>query len=447
MFMKSVTLTMARARKPVFVRSATLGVLLFSLPLFSQVVSAQNPVIHWNEIAVTTALNGNPVTSPGSATSGGTSVYLAYVHLAIFDAVNAIDRRFQSYGPEISAPQGASLEAAVIAAAYGTLVYYFPDEAASLTTQYTASLGVITDGAAKTDGIQVGQAAANGIITLRLSDGRGANVPYTYPAVPTAGVWIPTPPGFLSPLTPWAGQMQPFTMRNASQFLPDEPPPDLRSEEWADDFNKVKALGAVNSTIRTAAQREIGLFWTEHTTRQYARAFRALAIARALDISDTARLFAMVWSGFADSFIGCWNAKYHFSFWRPVTAIRNAGLAGNPLTVADPLWTPLGTTPNHPEFPSAHGCVTGSVASSLEGFFHTREVTLVVSSTVTKTTHTFTNTKELEEEIFGARIYAGFHYPHSLVEGFELGHNVVKQMLRHYFRRLHDDKDEDDKDE
>jgi hypothetical protein len=236
-------------------------------------------------------------------------------------------------------------------------------------------------------------------------------------------------------------------MTSASQFLPDEPPPDLQSDAWADDFNETRTLGAVNSTVRTPAQTEIGLFWTEQTSRQYARAFRALAIARGLDTPDTARLFAMLWTGFADSFIGCMNAKYHFSFWRPVTAIQNAELAGNPSTVADLTWTPLSTTPNHPEFPAAHGCVTGSVARSLKGFFHTPNVTLVVSSTVTNTTHTFTNTSDLEEEVFGARIYAGFHYRHSLVEGFELGHNVVKHMLRTHFRRVHDRDDDDDEKE
>jgi hypothetical protein len=427
-----------RAGRVFLARSFSTTLLAFAL---SGVASAQNPVIDWNAIAVTTALNGNPVISPASTTAGGTSIYLAYVHLAVFDAVNAIDRRFQRYGPEISAPEGASADAAAIAAAYATLVYYFPDQTASLTAQYNAALVVIPDGAPKTDGILVGQDAANGIISMRLSDGRGANVPYTYPSVPTAGIWIPTPPGFLLPQTPWVGQMQPFTMHNASQFLPDEPPPALGSDEWAQNFNETKTLGAINSTVRTPAQTEIGLFWTEQTTRQYARAFRALAMARALDTSDTARLFAMVWAGFADSFIGCMNAKYHFSFWRPVTAIRNAGLAGNPLTVADPTWTPLGITPNHPEFPAAHGCVTGSVARTLERFFGTDKVTLVVSSTVTNTTHTFTKTEDLEEEVFGARIYAGFHYRHSLVEGFELGHNVVKQMVRHYFKRVHDDEE------
>jgi hypothetical protein len=427
-----------RAGRVFLARSLSTTLLAFAL---SGVASAQNPVIDWNAIAVTTALSGNPAISPASTTAGGTSIYLAYVHLAVFDAVNAIDRRFQPYGSEIHAPEGASADAAAIAAACTTLVYYFPDQAASLTAQYNAALVVIPDGAPKTDGILVGQDAANGIISMRLSDGRGANVPYTYPSVPTAGVWIPTPPGFLPPQTPWVGQMQPFTMRNASQFLPDEPPPALGSDEWAQNFNETKTLGAINSTVRTPAQTEIGLFWTEQTTRQYARAFRALAMARALDTSDTARLYAMMWAGFADSFIGCMNAKYHFSFWRPVTAIQNAGLAGNPLTVADPTWKPLGVTPNHPEFPAAHGCVTGSVARTLERFFGTDKVTLVVSSTVTNTTHTFTNTEDLEEEVFGARIYAGFHYRHSLVEGFELGHNVVKQMVRHYFRRVHDDEE------
>ncbi len=354
------------------------------------VATAQNPVIAWNDIAVTAALKANQTMSPGSSTAGGTSLYLAYTHLAIYDAVNAIDHRFQPYGPEIPAPAGASVDAAVISAAYNTLSFYLPDQSAFLTGQYIAAINLIPDGQPKDDGVQVGKAAANSMIAMRAGDGRGANVPYTFPSVPTAGVWIPTPPAHLLPQTPWVGQMVPFTMSSASQFLPDEPPPDLRTEDWAEDFNETKTLGAINSTVRTPAQTEIGLFWTEHTTRQYARAFRALAAARGLDTSDTARLFAMVWTGFADSFIGCMNAKYHFSFWRPVTAIGNAGLAGNPLTIADPTWTPLGITPNHPEFPAAHGCV------------------------------------------------------HSLVEGFELGHNVVKQMLRHHFRRLHDENEEED---
>ena len=397
--------------------------------------TAQNPVIDWNAIAVTTALNGNQIVSPASSAPGGMSLYLAYVHLAIYNALNAIDHRFQPYGVEIPAPAGASVDAAVISAAYNSLVFYFPDQSTSLTAQYMAALGLIPDGQPKDDGVQVGKAAANSIITMRAGDGRGANVPYTFPSVPTAGVWIPTPPAHLLPQTPWAGQMVPFTMSSASQFFP-EPPPALTSTDWADDYNQVKALGAANSTVRTAQQTEIGLFWTEHTSKQYSRALRSLAVGRALNTSDTARLFAMVWTAVADSFIGCWNAKYTYSFWRPVTAIQNAGLAGNPATVSDPTWMSLGTTPNHPEYPSAHGCLTGAFSGILKGYFGTPNVNFTVSSTFFNPAHvhTFNSTKDLEQEVEDARIYAGFHYHHSMVQGLVLGQHVAHQVLVNFFQ-------------
>jgi hypothetical protein len=178
--------------------------------------------------------------------------------------------------------------------------------------------------------------AAVQLIPMRSADGRGANVPYVYPAGPVAGVWIPTPPAFAAPLTPWVGQMAPFTMTSSSQFLPAEGPPNLLSQQWADDYNQLKSLGAVNSAVRTSAQTDIGRFWTDQTSKQYARALRDLAVAQQLDLFDSTRLFAMVWTGFADAFIGCMNAKYHFSFWRPVTAIRNGDIDGNAATVADP---------------------------------------------------------------------------------------------------------------
>jgi len=398
--------------------------------------AAQNPVIDWNAIAVTAALNANQTISPVSSASGGTSLYLAYVHLAIYNAVNAIDHRFQPYGPEITAPTGASVDAAVISAAYNTLVFYLPDQSSFLNTQYTAALALIPNSQAKDDGIVVGKDAADAIIAMRAGDGRGANVPYPFPSVPTAGVWIPTPPARLLPQSPWVGQMVPFAMSSASQFLPDEPPPALTSQDWVDDYNQVKALGAVNSTVRTAQQTEVGLFWTEQTSKQYARAFRALAVGRALNTSDTARLFAMVWTAVADSFIGCWNAKYHFSFWRPVTAIQNGGIDGNSATVPDPTWMPLGITPNHPEYPSAHGCLTGAVAGILKGYFGTPNVDFTVSSTVFNPVHvhTFNSTKDLEQEVEGARIYIGFHYHHSVVQGIVLGQHVAQQVLVNFFQ-------------
>ena len=399
-------------------------------------MKAQNPVIDWNAVAVATALSGNQTVSPGSNTAGGTSLYLAYTHLAIYDAVNAIEHRFQPYGAEIPAPAGASVDAAAISAAYNILVFYFPDQSASLYIQYAAALSLIADSQAKDDGVQVGKSAANSIIGMRTGDGRGANVPYSFPSVPTAAVWIPTPPAKAPPQTPWVAQMLPFTMSSASQFLPDEPPPSLTSTQWADDYNQIKTLGAVNSAVRTPEQTEIGLFWTEHTSRQYARALRALAMQRALNTSDTARFFAMVWTAVADSFIGCMNAKYYFSFWRPVTAIQNGDLDGNSATIAGATWMPLGITPNHPEYPAAHGCVTGAVSEILKGYFGTPNVSFTVSSTVFNPphAHTFTSTKDLEKEVGEARVYAGFHYHHSVVQGFALGHHVAHQLLVNFFQ-------------
>jgi hypothetical protein len=395
----------------------------------------QNAVTDWNNIAITTALAASQVTAPGSSSQPGSVLYLAYVHLAIYDAVNAIDHRFQSYGPDISAPMDASQDAAVIEAAYRMLLYLFPDKAATLTTQYNAALAVVANGTPKTDGMQAGLAAANSIIALRTGDGRGASVPYTWPSVPTPGVWIPTPPAFAAPALPWLSKVVPFTMSSPSEFRPD-PPYSLTSTEWADDYNQVKALGAVNSTVRTPEQTEIALFWTDHAGSQYSRAFRALAVARNLDISDTARLFATLYTTGADAFIGCWDAKYHYSFWRPVTAIRNGDIDGNPDTIPDPSWTPLLATPNHPEYPSAHGCVTGSYATALKNFFGTPNVTVVVTSAVTHTTHTFTSTKDWEQELEYARIYAGFHYHNSVVQGTVLGKKVSDKVARDYFQPL-----------
>ena len=228
--------------------------------------------------------------------------------------------------------------------------------------------------------------------------------------------------------------MIPFTMRSASQFLPQDGPDDLGGSRWVRDYNETRIFGAHDSTVRTSQQTEIGLFWTQHTASQYASTLRQLATDRHLHTSQSARLFAMVWTAFADSFIGCYNAKYHYGFWRPVTAIPNGDIDGNPDTVADPAWLPLGTTPNHPEFPAAHACLTGSVAKTLELYFGTPHIRLTVNSSVTGTTHTFTDVRDLEDEVRRARIYAGFHFRHSLNEGLELGHRVAEQSNREFFK-------------
>ncbi len=403
--------------------SALIAVLAIGL---AQLASASNPVIDWNQIALSTAL-----------TTPGTQIYLTYVNLAMYDAVNAIDRRYQQYGPEFHGPRDASKEAAAISAAYQILLNYFPGQAEALQAQYDVAIADIPDSQAKASGIAIGQIAAARIVALRTGDGRGANVPYTYPTSTEPGVWIPTPPAFVPPATPWVGQMVPFTMQSASQFLPVNGPPDLGSRQWAREYNEVKLLGAANSSVRTAAQTEVALFWTANPVATYFGAFGQLAIDRHLSLSKSARLLAMLSVAFTDGGIGCWNAKYHFSFWRPVTAIPSGDIDGNPETEADPAWLPLAPTPPHPEFPAAHGCATGAIAKTLENFFGTPNVKFAVNSAATHTTHTYYNVGQLETEAYWARIYAGFHYRHSLDEGFKLGHRVAKQLNQNFFRPRH----------
>ena len=403
---------------------------------------AQNPAIDWNAIASTTIITNGATaanvthTAAGAVTPGGSTLYFAIVHLAVYNAVNAVNPRYQPYLYTLKAPRGASEDAAAIAAAHRILINYFPDQQAALDVQYDQSLSAIPGGKSKDDGIKVGEASALTLIALRANDGRGANVTYTYPSSPTPGRWMPTPPAFLAPQTPWIGQVTPFTMTSPSQFLPTNGPPDLGSRTWVQDFAETKSLGAANSTIRTAHQTEIGLFWTDHGGRQYAAALRDLATRRNLGTLASARLFAMTFTAAADSFIGCMNAKYTFGFWRPVTAVQNADLDGNPETVQDPAWLPLGTTPNHPEFPAAHGCVTGAVAKILGRFEDDGPLKLTVSSAVTNTSHQFRTARDLEAEVFVARIYAGFHYRHSLEQGFLLGHRVARQLINTQFRPL-----------
>lgn len=392
---------------------------------------AQNVVTEWNAIASST------IVANGGKPSATSSVWFAFTSIAVYDAVNAVHGQFQPFYYEGMAAPGASDEAATIAAAHRVLVRYFPSQETVLDAAFQDSLDKLSAPAeAKETGIAAGEAAAAALITMRAGDGLEADVPYTPGS--GSGKWQPTPPKFAPVITPWLGQMRPFTLRSASQFLPDEPP-SLTSEDWIQEYNEVRILGDVNSTVRTPAQSEIGLFWTEHTGQQYARAFNYLVENYHLSVMDSARLMAILWTGFADSAIGCWNAKFTYSFWRPVTAIRAGG--GNPNLAADPAWTPLGSTPAHPEYPAAHACVTGAISSLIKGYFGTAHVHIVVDSMAFKDgvhTHTFDDAEDLFDEVFRARIYAGFHYRGSLKVGDKLGRRVSQQLMRGHFRLLAD---------
>jgi len=402
--------------------------------------AAQNVATDWNTIASTT------IVKKGGKPSGAASVWFAYAAIATYDAVNAIDHQSRPFYYAGTAPDVASAEAAAIAAAHRVLVSYFPIQQATLDAQFSSSLTALkATPDAINAGVAVGEASAAATVAARAGDGLEANVPYTPGS--GLGVWQPTPPKFQAAATPWLGQMRPFTMTSASQFLPKGPTP-LGGEQWERDYNLTRVLGAATSDVRTPSQTEIGLFWTEHTPQQYARAFGYLATNYKLTLSETARLLAILWTGASDASIGCFNAKYHYSFWRPVTAIPVGG--GNPDLPADPLWMPLGTTPNHPEYPAQHGCISSAISQLIAGYFGTADVQIVVDSLVFSDgvhTHTFDSTDALFDEVFWARIYAGFHFHHSLVDGERLGKQVARQLLRKHFRLNSDDQDDRNSDE
>jgi len=415
---------------------AVLGIAL-GLSLESK-VEAQNAVADWH-----TVLESNVA---GSGRKNAVALpFYAYVDVAMYDAVASIDHRFEPFAVRVHAPRGASEDAAAASAAHDVLVHYLPSRAATLDAALAASLAAIPDGQSKTDGVQVGQSVAASWVALRSGDGLEAPLVYTPGHGP--GIWEPvptypapppnTPP---APVGVWMTQFKPFALQSADQLLDEVPPPPaLTSRIWARNFNLTKDYGALNSTVRNAQQTEIGKFWTDDAAAQYSRAFRGLIVSENLDTAESARLGAMYSVAASDSITACMNAKYHFAFWRPYTAIHDADTDGNPATVADPNWVPLAVTPGHPEYPAAHGCVTEAVMDAMTAFFGTDGVTFSVTSAVTGTTHTFDSLEDVVAEVDNARIYGGMHYRHSVKEGNRLGRKVAERVVKHFQRHDRDD--------
>jgi hypothetical protein len=394
---------------------------------------AQNAIADWHavmESSVASSGRKNVVALP----------YFAYVDVAMYDAVNSIDERFRPFAVDVRAPRGASKDAAAASAAHDVLAHYFPSQAAIFDAALATSLAAIPDGQSKTDGINVGKAVAAQWLTLRAGDGLEAALVYTPGHGP--GIWEPVPtypaPPPNTPPPPvgvWMTQFKPFAMRSADQFLGEvHPPLALTSETWVRNFNRTKDFGALNSSVRTAPQTEIGLFWTDNAAAQYSRAFRGLIASQGLDTAAAARLGAMYSVAASDAGTACMNAKYHFAFWRPYTAIHDADTDGNAGTVADPNWIPLAVTPGHPEYPANHGCVTEAIMDAMTAFFDTDEIPYSVDSAVTLTTHSFDSFEDVVREVDNARIYGGMHYHHSVKEGNRLGRMVAEYVLKTHFR-------------
>ena len=305
---------------------------------------------------------------------------LAIVHTAIYDAVNAIaGSPFEPYEvtPIVTVP--ASPEAAAATAGHDTLVALFPAQQADLDTKYAASLAQIPDGPAKTNGIAVGQQTAAGILALRADDGRNDVVPYTPGSGP--GVWVPTPPGFLPTATPQVAQVLPWTLDSPDQFRAPGPPK-LTSKRWAREYNEVKALGGATGSTRTPEQTDIARFWSENPFVQWNRTWRGISINTGLSLEENARFFAVLATVYSDAYIACWDSKYYYNFWRPVTAIPVGDTDGNPKTAPDSTWLSLLVTPNHPEYPSGHSCAVGAITITLKRFFGTDTFTFKIDSTV-----------------------------------------------------------------
>ena len=427
-------------------------VLVLLLVAASQSVRADSAssVKAWNEIAVDAVINSTPYQNEGL-------IYMAYVSAAVYDAVVAIEDGYAPYGAGVTAPAGASVDAAVVEAAYRTLVHYLPAQSTALEPLHAGALAVIADGQAKYDGLGVGQAAANLIINLRTNDGRMplASTSAFPTRPPGPGVWRLTPSAFAAPQTPWVGNVRPFLIDSVDRFLPDPPPP-LFSIEWSEAYSEVRLFGSSASTARSAEQTSTARFWTANVIRQYNRVLRDLIDANSLSVLESARLQAMVNMVGADAQIAVMNAKYHYLFWRPVTAIDPGSVMpsgdgfgafprgfsdGNPATDEEPGWRPIAATPNHPEYPAAHGSITSAMAEVFRQFLDTNHFDLQVhgfdpagAAGNLDAVRTFKTPGELRNQIVDARVWAGFHYRFSGIEGVALGRKVAKSALRDAFR-------------
>jgi hypothetical protein len=382
------------------------------------------------------ATGAQAYTAAGLTAAEGHPIF-AYVGIAVYDSVMAIQGGYEPFAVDVDAPAGASTEAAVAAAARRILDHYLPGQAATIIEPaYTASLATIPDGVAKTQGIAVGTAVADLLIAQRADDGFRVPVTYTPPNPPIPGVWLPTAP--TPPIGPYLGQMRPFSLDSADQFRPGGPPA-LDSKEWAREYNEVKEIGSSASTTRTPEQTVAARFWAEAPVQQARNSFRKFVLDHQLDVVDASRFLAMVSVTYADGLIACFDAKYHYTFWRPVTAIRAGDTDGNDATVGDPTWTTLlAATPNHPEYPSAHSCLTPASGLVIAKFLGTPEIDYTIPSLTGLGDRHFARAHDLTYDVGNARIWGGIHFRSAVEDGITIARKTAHQVLAHHFHKSND---------
>ena len=367
---------------------------------------------------------------------------LAIMHVAMHDAINSITGEYETYGPAINAPFGASPVAAGAAAAHLVLTTLVPANMIpnpNFDAALESSLADIPE-PERTLGVSVGRDAARNILALRKDDGFTTVVPYTPGSGP--GVWVPTPPAFAPALLPGFGKVLPFALHRNDQFRPDGPP-SLTSEEYAADVNEVQKVGDANGETlgyRTHAQSATARFWLGNSIPIFQQLARKMSADRGLGLSANARFFALLSIAGMDAYVAAWDAKFAYNFWRPVTAIRQADGDGNPATIGDSTWLPLGPTPPFPDYVSGHTTYTGAFVHVLERIFGHDPVTYNLINpniAVDEQVRTYNSIGELSDEMIEARILAGIHFRTADCDGDRLGRQVAQFAVAHVLREAH----------
>ena len=359
-------------------------------------------------------------------------LHLAMVHGAVFDAVNAIDRRHKPYLVSPSAMPWDSKEAAAATAAYRVLASLLPAQQSALGSLYAASLAAIPAGATKDGGVAAGEAAAAAMLAARAGDGRFGPFRFVVGAGP--GAWRPTPPAFVNDPNAWVKDVKPFVIPNPAQFSSDGPYA-LTSADYAREFAEVKAKGSVSSASRTADETEAVHFWgSANPIATWTRLARSLSSSQNLSLAENARLFALLYVTTADSFISVWTEKAQRSFWRPITAIREADTDGNPATEADPNWNSVIPSPPYPDHPSGLVAVSGSFGHTMRRFFGTDNLEFGTFSSGSNTTRTYKSLTQAINETIDARVNSGIHFRKADVDSATIGAKVADWVAGHAFQ-------------
>jgi hypothetical protein len=401
--------------------------LLLVEQLEDRCLPSANVVLEWNQLALH-AVGQSRVSLVAASRA------LAIVQAAVYDSVVAIDPEFEPYHAQVHASRGASLEAAAARAAHDTLAALFPTQASTFDSALAADLVGIPPGRAS-QGVEVGSAVARQILDWRSTDGSAATVTYTPGTDP--GDWQPTPPANLPTLAPQWPYVTPFAMTSGSQFRP-APPPALDSAAYAAAFNEVKSLGRADSTTRTDEQTQIARFWNDALGTAFAmgywnRVADQAGAGQGLSLVQDARVLALLNIAEADAHIACWDAKYTYNLWRPVTAIRAADTDDNPATEADAIWTPLLVTPNFPSYTSAHSTLSAAAAEVLTALFGA-DYHFSVGAESVPYTRSFASFDAAAAEAGQSRIYGGIHYQFDNQAAQASGHAVGRFVVGNFLR-------------